>query len=341
MKYIPFGPTLQGLPNIMVDSGRTPDTLLELSHWPGNRTPAPWKADLSAESVVHFLRSGAHQEYLQRAQVVSNDHYDVDGLLSLWLMLEPERGLELAELVVDTAVVGDFDRFTTPQAVQACLALYALEQHGAQPIMAGSGWSTDEVTAFLYRRLLGAVEECLVSPHLYQHLWADQYRHIERSREALAAGKARLTEIPELDLAVVESESPLHDYAVYEATRCLRVLTAVGQTYSFRYRYESFVDMVSRRTEPRIRLEPLVKRLNEQEGGRGRWAAETVASAHPRLQLYSAAGAPSASSIPPERFLELLLEHLTLGRQDRSLQWYNTDEWVTEDHAPVPPSLLR
>lgn len=342
MQYIPFGPGLRGIPNIMVDSGRTPQTVLELSHWPGNRTPTSFKADTSTEIVLRFLRSPMYITLTRETHVVSNDHYDIDGLLSVWALLNPELALKWGQLVVEAATTGDFDRFTSPRAVQFCLTLNAIERIGIQPLLSRSRWTTEDVTGFINRQLLPVVSDCLERPECYRHLWAQEYREVEESQKSLTSGSARITELPDLDLAIVESERPLHDYAVYAATDRLRVLTVSGrQTYCLRYRYESFVEVTSRAPTPRIRLDALVKRLNELETVRGCWAAETVATAHPRLQLYTSSGAPSHSGIPLDRFLDEVTQHLRLGDRTLAMQWRNTDEWVSEEDAAVPPSLLR
>ncbi|MCH8277117.1 MAG: YbjQ family protein, partial [Bacteroidetes bacterium] len=44
------------------------------------------------------------------AEAVSNNHYDIDGLISLWAVLNPEAALERAELLVAIGECGDFSR---------------------------------------------------------------------------------------------------------------------------------------------------------------------------------------------------------------------------------------
>ena len=81
MRYVPYGPELEGVPNVAVDGRGNATTLLELSHWPGNLTPTQLKADTSTEIVLNCLRSPKRDEYLAGAEAVSNNHYDIDGLL--------------------------------------------------------------------------------------------------------------------------------------------------------------------------------------------------------------------------------------------------------------------
>lgn len=340
MKYVPFGAELDGVPNIMVDSLRSPDTVLELSHWPGNRTPAPYKADTSTEIVLNFLRSPERDYFLGRAAAVSNDHFDIDGLLSTWALLHPEDALARADLLVRAAYAADFGTYIDEQSIYPCLALNAFEQHALQPLIYNSGWTGEQITGYLYRCSLAMVAECLDHPERLRHLWAEEHRGLIASLEAIHTGRARVTENMELDLAIIESDDPLHDYAVNAATTCLRVLTVVGgSTFCFKYRYESFVELITRPASPRIRLDALVEELNSREQRPGRWVSESVVTAHPRLQLYSRTGAPSVSSITLEQFLDTLRLYITEGASAPSLQWRAAHGWEDEPGIPRPPSM--
>lgn len=337
MNFIPFGESLEGVPHIMVDGGRSPDTILELSHWPGNRTPAPYKADTSTESVLKFLMSNEKEEIFTRTNVVSNDHYDIDGLLSVWSVLNPIRALEASDLLVETAVNGDFDKYVSERSLEACLALTVCERELGR---VAESKTTEQVTGFLYERMLPKVHDCLHRPSKFKQLWCSDYDHFRASWEALKSDNVHISTFPEVDLAVVESNLPLHDFAVYAATDHLRVLTVVGGTiYVFRYRYESFVEFFSRKASPRIRLDSFTDFLNSIEKNEGRWFAESVATAHPRLQFYTRHEVPGGSSIPHHRFVDTLRNHLLRGSNDTKLQWRNDMEWYDEPDIPLPPSL--
>ena len=42
-----------------------------------------------------------------------NNHFDTDGLLSIWVLLDPERALACRDLLVAAAEAGDFDEWPT------------------------------------------------------------------------------------------------------------------------------------------------------------------------------------------------------------------------------------
>lgn len=324
--YVPFGSALNGVPHIMVDSSSVEATALELSHWPGNRTPPAYKADTSAEIVLRFLEHGG-----DGPGVVSNDHYDVDGLLSVWSLVEPERALERRDHVVDVATTGDFDRYTSDAAVRACLALLALEVADVR-----GARSSEEVTAQLFTSMLPEVVACLDHPQRLEARYRTELRQIDRARDALAGGRVQVEEIDALDLAIVISDEDLHDYAVYAATDRTRILRMFGPVFSLAYRYESFVEVQSRVVPPRVDLAGLTARLDAEEVyGTGTWHADLVSNAHPRLQRYGheVVGAPSAMA--PSRFVDLVTAWL-----DRAEVSWSPERW-REDASVRPPSMSK
>ena len=86
MRYLAYG-ELDGIPNIVVDGSAHPDSLLTLSHWPKTPTPAALQDDLSAQIAFHYLD---HPELHVPAEVVSNNHFDQDGLMSVYALVDPE-----------------------------------------------------------------------------------------------------------------------------------------------------------------------------------------------------------------------------------------------------------
>jgi hypothetical protein len=82
---------------------------LELTHWQGNRTPPELKADTSTEIALNFV--GRPDAARWTGAVVVNNHFDTDGALSVWALLEPELALPQRALLVAAAEAGDFDEW--------------------------------------------------------------------------------------------------------------------------------------------------------------------------------------------------------------------------------------
>ena len=94
--------------------------------------------------------------------------------------------------------------------------------------------------------------------------------------------------------------------AVHNATSCNRILMQQGMHYCFIYRYESWVQYMSRRPPPRVDLAPLAEALNADESRAARWTFEGVSELTPRMTI----SGDQESSIMPEGFAARVAEFL-------------------------------
>jgi hypothetical protein len=339
MRYVPYGQELEGVPNVIVDGRGNEATVLVLSHWPRNATPPELKADSSTEIAVNYLRSPKREEYRRGAEAVSNNHFDVDGLMSLWAVLHPEAALERADLLVATGECGDFDRWSGERPTKITCALYGLERLPSSPVRKGLGEIRDylERTAFLYRQTLPLVPELLDGVDRFEEYWRDEYARVEAGRELFARGEASVQEVPALDLAIFELPREVHDMALYEQTQCSRIALVVAEhRYQARYRYESWVEFQSRRPPPRIDLRPFADLLQTFEGNAGEWAFDDVRHTLPRLRLRGPEGGTSPSSLTPGLFFRLLGQFLRDNAENQELLW--TPQAADEQYVAELPS---
>jgi hypothetical protein len=93
--------------------GLVPGAALDLTHWQGNRTPKEYKADTSTEIALKFV--AAPESARWAGSVVLNNHFDTDGILSAWVLLDPERALEHRPLLIAAAEAGDFDEWPSEE----------------------------------------------------------------------------------------------------------------------------------------------------------------------------------------------------------------------------------
>ena len=56
---------------------------------------------------------------------VLNNHYDTDGLLSVWALLQPEAALQYRQLLVEASEAGDFDEW--PASDEGLKLQFAIE----------------------------------------------------------------------------------------------------------------------------------------------------------------------------------------------------------------------
>ncbi len=309
---------MDGAANVIVDGLATGGTVLTLSHWPHSVVPRGLEADLSAEmAFLYLLRADLHEP----ATVVSNNHFDQDGLVSVFALVEPDAAMDRRELLVEVAAAGDFATYQNRDAARVSMTIAAF----ADPTRSPLDHPADDYPtwcAHLYDELLPRLAELCDHPDRSRDLWEEEDHTLTASEAVIRSGRVEIDEVPSLDLAVVNIpvDAPdagghrfgaqwvrgLHPMAVNNATARLALLVMRGASYEFTYRYESWVQYCSRRPRPRVDLRPLADNLNGDETSGGRWIFEGVEALTPRLYLSGA----EESSLSPATFRQRLDHHL-------------------------------
>jgi hypothetical protein len=319
-RYVPVH-LLTGEPHVIVDGAPRAGTAYTLSHWPRTPTPPSLHGDLSAEIVRAALTYPERRP--DETEVVSVDHYDVDGVVALGLLVLEGLDTHYGPLLVEAARVGDFDVATSRAAALIAFALNALDDDTGQgDVTSGSGHPLERC-GMVTRAALEILVDLAADPEGFESLWHDEWSAYEASVRALTEGWATIEEMPELDLAVVRVDAdaaddgevkkagwrsgPLHPAAVHSATTALRVATLAGAAMEFHYRYESWVTLVSRRPGPRLDLDRLAHDLTGAETVPNRWLFDGAASTTGALHL---ARGEAASTVEPQRFLDMLCGRL-------------------------------
>ncbi len=270
-------------PNVIVDGKPNDGTLMTLSHWPRSGTPAELMADTSTAIVFNYLdRPDLHVP----ANVVSNNHFDEDGLVGIYALLEPGAAASRRDLLIDVAQAGDFGVFTSRRAARVAFAVSAHADPRTSPLPRSlfdrPGAPADEG---LYRALLGVLPRLLADVDEYRSLWGPEDAALTRTERLFDDGRITLDEQSELDLAVVRGPAAgeWHPMAVHTRTAATRLLLVHGPRVEFRYRYESWVQMASRRPALRVDLAALADELTREDAADGRWRFEGVEHIAPRM----------------------------------------------------------
>ena len=306
MRFLPYA-RAASVPNVIVDGAPTEHTLLTLSHWPRSGTPAELKGDTSTEIVFNYLDS---PQWHVRADAVSNNHFDEDGLVGIFAMVEPSAAMRHRELLVDVARAGDFGTFTMREAARIAFTLSAYADADASPLPRSvfAGPYAD-LTGRLYVELLTIVPRLLTNVNDYKPLWEDQDARLAASEALIESGAIRIEERPDLDLALIripEDPAECHPFALHNRTPCSRLLLLQGNRVELQYRYEGWVQMASRRPAPRVDLSGLANELNEEENSGARWVFDGVDQITPKLHLNER----SMTSIPPDVIVGRVEHHL-------------------------------
>lgn len=319
-RYVPYR-EVGAQPHIIVDGAPLDSTVLTLSHWPNNQTDPSLRRDTSTATVFAYLDT---PELHQDVPLVSNNHFDEDGLFSMFGVVDPATALKHRDVLTGAALAGDFGVYDDPRAVRLCFIVESFCDPDASPLPAATldGCERRRVAA-LYRAMLDRVPALARDVDAWESLWRDQYEHLEDSAKLIDGGAVVIEEHGDVDLAVVEipadlplrpvrrylelEQAAVHPFAIHNRTACNRILRITGRRYELQYRYESWVQFASRRPMLRVALDDLVVELNETEQAAGEWRCENVNEVAPRLYLEGV----DRSSIAPEQFVDRVRRHLS------------------------------
>jgi hypothetical protein len=308
MRYLAFTPELEHTPKIIVDTadcGRG----LQLSHFPRNRTPPEFKADLSAEVALRWAAHPRRAEYLPGADVdvVTNDHFHCDGMLAAYTVLRPAEALAHRAVLVDAAQAGDFFELVSPRAVQFTHLVEAFMHSDRSPLARDlKGRSKSERNQQCTDAIVAEMPGLLYAPERYRDAWEESYRRHLAQLALVDSGRVRVCEYPGERLTVMHTPELLGEYARNHAGqghRLLQVIERGGERlYVLHYRITIWYDLISRPTSIKPRLHDLAARLDLLETDHAaRWAITEWNPALRRVSVEpdSAGCAPMDAAVCP------------------------------------------
>ena len=314
-RYCPYS-QLGDQPNIIVDGKEQQATVLTLSHWPWNSTPEGLLRDTSTDIVFAYLDSPHHHVDIP---LVSNNHFDEDGLLSMYALVDPANAIAHRELMIATSRAGDFAICTNMDAAKLSfiLAAHADPEFELLPAEIFTGSAASQVHG-LYSAMLEKLPALMRDIPDYKVYWEDELAHWQESERAIAEGKVVIDEILDMDLAIVHVpedmpvktvrryltkwQRSVHPFAVHNVTQCTRIVWIKGASIEMQYRYESWLQLASRKPLMRVDLAGLAEQLCDIETAGGGWVFEGINEVAPRLHLKESC----RSSISSDKFMQLL-----------------------------------
>jgi hypothetical protein len=296
MRFEYYHEGIANTPKLSIDG--TVDNAVHFSHWKGNETPASVKADTSTEIALNLVAAPDRDELTRGIDLVTNNHFDTDGVLSVWTVLTGEPALKLRDKLIAAAEAGDFSELSTKEAVRASLVIQGsdspTDEQAGSPLarqLAGEP-ITDDARA--YELVLPHVERVLTHTNEYQSLWCDEWNRIATALESFAKGRSRVEEDHEAKFSLVTLAPEIFSSAGFKPTRHGAPYTAIstyakgeifliatplegGWAYRIDYPYYSWAETVVRPRIERRDFAPLINRLNELEKNAraGRWRLDS------------------------------------------------------------------
>jgi hypothetical protein len=293
MRFKFYDDSLAKMPKLSVDG--TVDNAIHFSHWKGNETPASLKADTSTEIALNLVAAPNREELTRGIDLATNNHFDTDGVLSVWTLLSGERALELRDKLIAAAEAGDFSELSTKAGVCASIVI----QGSDSPTDVGSPLAqqlagepvNDEARA--YELVLPHVERVLTHTNDYASLWCDPWNRIATALDSFAKGRSRVDEDNEAKVSLVILAPDIFSSRGFKPTRHCAPFTAIshhargevfliatpldgGWAYRIDYPYYSWAETIVRPRIERRDFGGLINDLNEVEtNAAGSWRLDS------------------------------------------------------------------
>ena len=295
MRFEYYHEGLESASKLSVD-GLVPNSV-HFSHWEGNETPDEVKADTSTEIALNLVESADKLELTKGLDLVTNNHFDTDGVLSVWTVLTGERALDLRDKLIAAAEAGDFSEFTTENAVRASIVIQGSDQASpnnetGSPLARYLAGKEVDDEAKAYELVLPEVERVLTRTNEYEHLWREGWQMVAAAIESFERGASTVEEFPDAHFSLVTLAPDVFSATGFNPTRHAAPYTAIshyaksqlfviatraqdGWIYRIDYPYYSWAETIVR---PRIALRDfndLLAQLNQVErSARGQWKSD-------------------------------------------------------------------
>lgn len=322
MRFEYYHEGLASVPKLSIDG--TVANAIHFSHWEGNETPSSVKADTSTEIALNLVGATNRGELTGGIDLVTNNHFDTDGVLSVWTVLTGDRALDLRSELIAAAEAGDFSEFTGANGVRVSIVIQGSDEpmdEGGSPLarhLAG-GLPFDDARA--YELILPEVERVLTYIDDYEFLWRDVWQRIVDAMESFERGTSTVEEFRDEKLSLVRLAPEIYSSSGFRPTKHGAPFTAISQyahgelyliarpvtggwSYRMDFPYYSWAETIVRPRIIRRDFSGLVNRLNQLETtADGAWNLDKseLASA---IKFAAEDGSPGRSSLKPETVAE-------------------------------------
>ena len=310
MRYIHYKES-HIVPHVAVHGRGNKRSVLVLSNFPSAGTPLELKADISLEIVLKFLQSSIRYRFAE-INLVTSSQLDVDGLLSIWTILNPEKSEKFQTVLRAAVYTSSFHQKTTEEGMRLSTVIESLYPHDS--------------TIGSLEQIFYEIEEIIVNQEKHNDIWKTVKEQIEKDTN-LIKGKGYVNEFPHIDLAVFDLPQDVNLISLFSSTKYHKILVILpGQRYYLRYKYETWVELVSYTPPPRIDLTELAGHLRTKENhNKGYWQWNKVTTPRPSLSFVTDNDMLADSHISPQALLANLIRYLEDSTTRQDLIWTPND----------------
>ncbi len=271
---------------------------LNLSHWPGHRTPPQFAHELSTGCALEFARleQVERERWAQGCTAIVNNHFDTDGTCALFAVRHPTQALEHSHALLDAAAAGDFFELPSEAALRVDLIVAGCADPDHSPIAERlrerSALERHQLATDFLLEHLPSILAGESAP--YEALWRDELERTRADRAELEHCArdfvAHLNWTTFVARAASEPFAPGR-HALFGSAKSDRVLVASpcrgGAHYRLIFGTRSWFDLPGRERASRPHLHALVAQLNRLEGATSQdalaWRTQPPDSPSPEL----------------------------------------------------------
>jgi hypothetical protein len=267
---------------------------------------------------------------------VTNNHFDTDGVLSVWTVLMGQHALNFREQLIAAAEAGDFSEYSSEAGIKISLAIQGsdgvnLDDKPGSPlarVLAGENVGD----ARAYELVLPEVERILTKVDDYESLWREGWEKISKAVESFTAGTSKVDEISPAQLSIIRLAPEIFNGGVFNPAKHAVPFSAITKVargnlyliavpanddwfYRIDYPYYSWAETVVRPRIPRRDFTNALAVLNERETSAvGRWQTDNreLTSA---VKLLREDGTLVPSALTPDYVVDVLVKEVPVNSQ--------------------------
>jgi hypothetical protein len=333
MRFEFYTEALDNTPKLSVDG--TVSNSIHFSHWQGNETPVELKADTSTEIALNLVTSPKRDEFTKGIDLVTNNHFDTDGMLSVWTVMNGDRAAKYRDVLIAAAEAGDFSEYSNADGVRISLAIQGSDQaipgdDQGSPfarLVAGEDVNDDPRC---YEVILPVLENLLTSIDAYESLWLFGWKRIVEALESFDRGESAVREL-DSKISLITLSPGIFSSSGFNPTKHSAPFTAIskfahgelfviatpsdgGWFYRIDYPYYSWAETVVRPKIERRDWTRVLESLNEMENNRkGYWQADSseMSSA---AKFLDSTQMLAPSSLKPDEVAAVFASSTTIAR---------------------------
>ncbi|CAN5140071.1 hypothetical protein BH23BAC1_BH23BAC1_01090 [soil metagenome] len=283
--FIPFQ-DIRKYKDVLVVDSYYPEAF-NLSHWRGAPKSELLLDDTSTGIVLNAIKRNIPQ---LKAPYVTNNHFDIDGFLGVWSLLNPGLALENEVILREMALIGDFRELNLSkpfgdEALKLVCWINSTEKAEFYPPFGASGEM--KLCIEKYNFYLKEFSKVLSNPEDYQDAWDLEFQLVKHHYNLVNREIKNTETIPEIKLLIVKAPHPLHYYALFSNSSSYDMVMSIypENRYELEYKYTTWIDTAFRSSFPRMDLLPLANKLTNLEKSGKTWTCDKITDTGPILRL--------------------------------------------------------